>query len=213
MAANAGRYPMSAQRRVLGVPRSTYYHMLAGPPAPPAPDPIEPDAPGRGLDGHRPRTHAAADLAYARAGSRRRHVCLLADPYDREAVGCSCGRRRDASLVRAAFSNVEFPPTATEMFRSDRGAESCNAEIDALPTALGIERAVSGPGNPRDDVVVESTSRILKRGLVAGGRFGSEEESRAALFDWANRCNNFRIHSTLGYMSPVEFREAGLILS
>lgn len=40
MAANAGRYPMSAQRRVLGVPRSTYYHMLAGPPAPPAPDPV-----------------------------------------------------------------------------------------------------------------------------------------------------------------------------
>ena len=60
---------------------------------------------------------------------------------------------------------------------------------------------------------MESTSRILKRGLAAGGRFGSEEELRAALSDWANRYDNFRIHSTLGYMSPVEFREAGLILS
>ena len=46
IAANAGRYPVSAQCRILGVPRSTYYHMLANPPAPPAPDPIEPDVLG-----------------------------------------------------------------------------------------------------------------------------------------------------------------------
>ena len=46
IAANAGRSPVSAQCRILGVPRSTYYHMLANPPAPPAPDPIEPDVLG-----------------------------------------------------------------------------------------------------------------------------------------------------------------------
>ena len=39
IAANAGRYPVSAQCRILGVPRSTYYHMLANPPAPPRPIP------------------------------------------------------------------------------------------------------------------------------------------------------------------------------
>ena len=185
MAASAGRHPISAQCRVPGVPRSTCHHMPAGPPG----------------------------AANAPAGPRRRCVRLPADLYDRGVVGCSCGRREGASLVRAASSNVEFPPTATEMFRSDRGAELCNAGIGALPTALGIERSVPRSGDPHDDAVVESTSRILKRELVAGGRFGSEEEPRAALLDWANRCDNFRIHSTLGYMSPVEFREAGLILS
>lgn len=74
-------------------------------------------------------------------------------------------------------------------------------------------QSASRPGDPRDDAVVESTSRILERELVAGGRLGSEGELRAAPFDWANWHDNFRIHSTLGYMSPVEFREAGLILS
>ena len=51
IAANARRYPVSAQCRILGVPRSTYYRMLAHPPRPKAPDPIEPDvlgAPSRG---------------------------------------------------------------------------------------------------------------------------------------------------------------------
>ena len=277
MAANAGRYPVSAQCRILGVPRSTYHRMLANPPAPPAPDPIEPDvlgafgasrggygarrlkvalarsgitasrrricrisgengppgaysgrgpgasrpaappdaadALGRGFDGHRPRTHVAADLTYVRAGSRWCYVCLLVDLHDREIVGCSCGRRKDASLVKAAFSNVEFPLTGIKVFHSDRGAESCNAGIDAPLTAFGIDRSASGPGDPHDDAVVESTSRILERELVAGGRFASEEGLRAAPFDWADWCNDFRIHSTLGYMSPVEFREAGLILS
>ena len=108
---------------------------------------------------------------------------LLVDLHDREVVGCPCGRREDASLVRAAFSNVEFPLTAIEMFHSGRGAGFCDAEIDALLTALGIERSVSRPGSPHGDAVVESTSHILKMALVAGGRFGSQEELRAALLD------------------------------
>ena len=148
-----------------------------------------------------------------RAGSRRRCACLPVDLCDGEVAGCPCGRREDASLVRAAFSNVGFPLTAIEMLRSDRGAESCDAEIDALLTALGIGRSVPGPGSPRDDAVAESTSRILERELVAGRGFGSEEGLRAAPFDWADWYDNFRIHSTLGHMGPVEFREAGLTLS
>lgn len=128
-------------------------------------------------------------------------------------MGCSRGRREDASLAGAALSSVELPLTAIEMLHSDRGAEFRDAEIGALPAAFGIERSVSRPGSPHDDAAAESTSHILKRELVAGRRFGSEEELRAAPFDWANWHDNFRIHSTLGYMSPVEFREAGLILS
>lgn len=206
MAANAGRHPISAQRRILGAPRPTYHHMPAAPPG-------AADALGGGLDGRRPRARVAADPAHARAGSRWRHVRPLVDLCNGEVAGCSRGRRKDASLVRAALSDVGFPLTAIEMLRSDRGAESCDAGIDAPLTASGIERPASGPGNPRDDAVVESASRILKRELVAGGRLGSEGEPRAALFDWANWHDNFGIHSTLGCMSPVEFREAGLILS
>lgn len=71
------------------------------------------------FDGHLPRTHVAADLTYVRAGARWCYVCLLVDLHDREIVGCSCGRRKDASLVKAAFSNVEFPLTGIEVFHSD----------------------------------------------------------------------------------------------
>ena len=278
IAANARRYPVSAQCRILGVPRSTYYRMLACPPRPKPPDPIGPDVLGafeasrggygarrlkvalersgitasrrricrimrenglsssysgrapkggarpaqppsaenvlaRAFDGHAPRAHAASDLTYVRAGGSRCYVCLLAGLCNREIVGCSCGRRKDARLVKAAFSNVPFPLTEIEVFHSDRGPEFCNGEVGAMLDAFGIRRSVSRPGNPYDNAVVESTNRIPKRELVHGRAFASEEQLRTELFDWVNWYNNCRLHSTLGYMTPVGFREAGLTLS
>lgn len=99
------------------------------------------------------------------------------------------------------------------MFHSVRGAEFRDAEINTILAAFGIERSVSMPGNPYDNAVVESTNHILKRGHVADRRFGFEEELRTAPFDWDDRHDDFRIYSTLGYMSLAEFREARLIHS
>lgn len=69
-----------------------------------------------------------------------------------------------------------------------------------------------GRGCPYDNAVDESTNRILKAELVHRETFGTTRELRAKLSDYVHWYNNFRIHSTLGYMSPVEFREAGLSL-
>lgn len=62
--------------------------------------------------------------------------------------------------------------------------------------AFGIERSPSAKGCPHDNAVDESAGGI----------------PRARLSDYVHWYDNFRIHSTLGYMSPVEFRKAGLSL-
>lgn len=77
--------------------------------------------------------------------------------------------------------------------------------------ALGIERSLSKKGCPCDNAVDESTNRIPKAGFVCREAFGATRELRAKLADYVHRRNNFRIHSTLGYMTPVEFRKAGMI--
>ncbi len=74
---------------------------------------------------------------------------------------------------------------------------------------FGIERSLSAKGCPYDNAVDESTNRILKAELVHRETFGTTRELRAELSDYVHWYNNFRIHSTLGYMSPVEFRKAG----
>ena len=60
--------------------------------------------------------------------------------------------------------------------------------------ALGIERSLSAKGCPHDSAVDESADGI----------------PRARLSDYVHRYDNFRIHSALGCMSPVELRETGL---
>ena len=277
IAANEGRYPISAQCRLLGVARSTYYSMRSRADRPAAPDPAAPavvaahaaskgrygsrkikaslersgvtvsrrrvcrimrenglagaygrkrfkvhpgavneaDVPNvvaRGFGGRAPRTHICSDLTCVRVGASWNYVCLLVDLYNREIVGHSAGPRKDARLVKSAFATLSFPISDIEVFHTDRGSEFDNAEIDLMLEAFGIERSLSAKGCPYDNAVDESTNRILKAELVHRETFGTTRELRAKLSDYVHWYNNFRIHSTLGYMSPVEFREAGLSL-
>ena len=278
MAANADRHPVSAQRGILGVPRSTYHCLRPRPEPPPAPDPVEPDVlavhaegkggygarkakaslerrgvvasrrrisrimgenglssaygrkrfeahPGkpneaeppnvldRSFDGYAPRTHVCSDLAYVRAGGSRRCVRLLVDLCSREIVGRSAGSGKGAKLVEAAFATLELPISGIEVSRTDRGSEFGNAGIGLMLEAFGIERSLSAKGRPCDNAVDESTNRILKAEPVCRDSFSDLRDLQAKLSDYVRWCSNFRIHSTLGYLSPVEFRKAGLILS
>ena len=75
--------------------------------------------------------------------------------------------------------------------------------------------ALVDSGKPRAEVMREYDlgKSTLDRELVRGRAFPSEDRLRTELFDWVNWYNNYRLHSTLGYMTPTGFREAGLILS
>ena len=277
IAANADRYPISAQCEILGVARSTYYWVLGHPDDGPRPDPIEADVvavfeenrreygarkikralerggvvasrrritrimkerglasayatakfrPGRAeagaaelpnllsreFDGHAPRTHIASDLTYVRVGARWHYVCLLVDLANREIAGHSLGPRKDAGLVKSAFATLRFPISDIEVFHTDRGSEFNNAAIDEMLGVFGVARSLSAKGCPYDNAVVESTNRILKKELVYRRAWPDEGTLRRELNEYVWWYNNERLHSTLGYMSPVEFREAGLSL-
>ena len=172
-----------------------------------------PNLAARGLDGRAPRTHVCSDLAYVRAGGSRCCVRLLVDPCNREIVGHAAGSRRDAPPVKAAFAAPGFPISGIAASRTDRGGEFDNAEIDLMLGAFGVERSLSARGRPYDNAVDESTNRILKAGLVYRESFRDLRDLQARLSGYVHRCNNFRIHSTLGHMGPVEFRKAGMPLS
>ena len=75
--------------------------------------------------------------------------------------------------------------------------------------AFGVERSLSAEGRPHDNAVDESADGIPRAELDRREAFGTTRELRAKLSDYVHRYDNFRIHSALGYMSPVEFRKAG----
>lgn len=98
------------------------------------------------------------------------------------------------------------------MFHTDRGSEFDNAKIDELLDVFDIRRSLPGKGNPYDNVVVESTNRLLKKELIYRNHYTSLERLRSDPDDYVWWFNNQRLHSTLGYRSPNEFTQQGLVL-
>ena len=162
--------------------------------------------------GYAPHTYPANDLTYVRVGGGWAYVCLLAGLADRGIAGHSAGRTRDASLVLGAFATLDFPPADVQVFHTDRGSEFDNTRIDEPLDVFGIKRSLSRKGNPYDNAVVESTNRLLKKELVYRNSYATIEQLRHGLNDYVWWSDNRRLHSTLGYRSPKEFTEQGLVL-
>lgn len=171
-----------------------------------------PNVLNREFDGHAPRTHVVSDPAYVRVAGAWCYACPIVDLRNREIVGHAASARKDANLVKAAFATVAFPLFEIDVFHSDRGSEFDNAALDELFAAFGITRSLSKKGCPFDNAAGESTNKTLKAEFVCRERFDSLGDLQVKLNDYVWWYNHGRMHSTLGYMSPVEFREAGLSL-
>ena len=139
-------------------------------------------------------------------------MCLLVDLADRGIAGHSAGRTRDAGLVLAAFAALDFPLTDIQVFHTDRGGEFDNTRIDELLRVFGVKRSLSRKGDPCDNAVVESTNRLLKKELVYRNSYATIERLRRDPDDYVWWSDNQRLHSALGYRSPKEFTEQGLVL-
>ena len=166
----------------------------------------------RGFDGYAPHTHPASDLTYVRVGGDWAYVCLLVDLADRGIVGHSAGRTRDAGLVLGAFATLDFPPADVQVFHTDRGGEFDDTGIDEPLDVFGIKRSLSRKGDPYGNAVVESTDRLLKKELVYRNSYATIEQLRRDPDGYVWWSDDRRLHSTLGYRSPKEFTEQGLVL-
>ena len=159
--------------------------------------------PDRGSDGYAPHTRPAGGPAY---------VCLMVGLANRGIASHSVGRARNAGLVLSAFCTLDFPLADVQMFHTGRGGEFDDTRIDELLDVFDIKRSLPRKGNPYDNTVVESTNRPLKKELVYRNRYVTIEQPRRDLNDYVWWSDDQRLHSTLGYRSPKEFTEQGLVL-
>ncbi|MFQ8677219.1 MAG: transposase, partial [Enterococcus avium] len=117
---------------------------------------------------------------------------------------------KDAVLVKKAFSRIKQPLTEVEIFYTDRGKEFDNQAIDELLTTFDINRSVSHKGCPFDNAVAESTYKSLKVEFVYQYTFETLQQLDLELFDYVNWWNHLRLHGTLGYETPVGYRNQRL---
>ena len=92
------------------------------------------------------------------------------------------------------------------IFHTDRGCEFKNNIIDEVLEAFNIKRSLSKKGCPYDNAVAEATYKIIKTEFAFNRGFTNFEELEMELFDYVNWYNNHRIHGSLNYMTPVEYK-------
>jgi transposase InsO family protein len=151
-----------------------------------------------------------SDLTYVRVNYKWNYICLLVDLFNREIIGFSAGVHKNAELVFDAFATVHTDLSRIQMFHTDRGSEFNNQIIDEVLATFHISRSLSLKGCPYDNAVAESTFKIFKSEFVYGRNFESLAKLKLELADYINWFNNFRIHSSLGYLSPKEFKASKL---
>ena len=147
-----------------------------------------------------------SDLTYVRVQQRWHYICVLVDLHNREIIGHSAGPNKDAKLVQRAFATVSYNLTNLEIFHTDRGSEFKNRLIDEALATFEIDRSLSNKGTPYDNAVAEATFKSIKTEFINGTIFSSQEELDRELFDYVNWFNNIRIHQSLDYLTPREYK-------
>lgn len=151
-----------------------------------------------------------SDLTYVRVAKKWHYVCLFVDLFNREIVGASAGPNKDAALVYKALSSIQGNLTNVRLFHTDRGSEFDNQLMREATEAFGIQRSLSAKGCPYDNAVAEATYKSFKIEFVYQRTFLTLEQLQLELGDYVHWFNNIRIHQTLGYLTPVEFKQLAL---
>lgn len=147
-----------------------------------------------------------SDLTYVRVGNKWNYICTIIDLHNREIIGFSVGKNKNSELVKRAFYRIRRPLNEINIFHTDRGSEFKNKAIDEIINTFKIKRSLSHKGCPYDNAVAESTYNIIKTEFVFGESFSSLDELEFKFFDYVNWYNNKRIHGSLGYLSPVDYK-------
>ena len=161
-----------------------------------------------------PNTKWIADFTYIWTGEGWLYVAAVIDLFSRRVVGWSMSTSMTAQLVIDALLMAIWrrgKPDAL-LHHSDQGSQYTSEQFRLLLQDNGVNCSMSRSGNVWDNAAMESFFSSLKTERTARKVYRSRAEAKADVFDYIERFYNpKRRHSTLGYISPIEFeRKAGL---
>jgi transposase InsO family protein len=155
----------------------------------------------------------ATDITYVATRQGWLYLAVVLDLFSRQVVGWAMGQSIDTQLVLSALDMAlksRKPPRGL-LHHSDRGSQYASTDYQRTLEQRGIRCSMSRKGNCWDNAVVESFFSSLKMELVHEADFATREQATAALFEYIEVFyNRKRRHSSLGYVSPVEYERSVL---
>jgi transposase InsO family protein len=149
-----------------------------------------------------------ADITYVPTDEGWLYLAGVLDLCSRRVVGLAAAGHLETSLpenaLRAAITRHGCAPGL--LHHSDRGVQYASARYGALLGQHGITPSMSRRANCYDNAHMESFWGTLKAELVHRHRFATRHEAWLAILDYVETFyNRVRLHSALGYQSPVDF--------
>lgn len=152
----------------------------------------------------------ASDLTYIPTEEGFLYLVVVIDLFNRQVKGWDLSDSMEAKQTLKAFMNAvrTFPGRAKDViFHSDQGVQNCAIDLRKKLKLLGFEQSMSRKGNCYDNAFVESFFHSLKNELEEK-IFKTQDQAKKAIFEYIETWyNNKRLHSSLGYMSPIEFEK------
>jgi len=161
-----------------------------------------------GVTVQRPDQVWATDATCVLTGQGWLYVVALLDVCTRRIVGWAMHETLDTRLVLDALNMAiaQRKPTPGLIVHSDRGAQFASGLYRKLLLTHGLVQSMSRKGNCYDNAFIESFWSSLKYEVVYHRKFATRAEARSAIFDYIEAFyNRARLHSSLGYLSPVTF--------
>ena len=172
--------------------------------------PIAPNLLERDFAADAPNKKWVTDMTYIATYEGWLYLAGVLDTYSRKLIGWAMGKQHDAELVKEALhmALIQRQPAADLVHHSDRGSEYASTSYQELLHQHNIQISMSRKGDCYDNSMIESFWGTLKEEGIGEAIFSSRKEAETALFDYIEVFyNRKRRHSSLGYLSPVDFEK------
>jgi transposase InsO family protein len=149
----------------------------------------------------------SSDITYIATDEGWLYLAVVMDLFSRQVVGWSMKPHMKTELVADALRMAWFRrhPKAGLIFHSDRGSQYCSHEFQAVLKSHDMKSSMSRKRNCWDNAPTESLWGSLKVARLHGVHFETRRQAMDEVMDWLAFYNHRRLHSTLGYLSPMQY--------
>lgn len=172
---------------------------------------ISPNLLNQSFSANSPNRIWVSDITYLHTLEGWLYLTVILDLFNREIVGWSMSSRLTAETTTVAALKQACgrqKPEPGLIFHSDRGVQFAAFEFRQVLSKNKMIQSISGKGNCYDNAVAESFFHTLKTELVHHEKYETRDEARRSVFEYIELFyNRSRLHSALGYQTPIKFKE------
>jgi transposase InsO family protein len=154
-----------------------------------------------------PNRRYVGDITYIPTGEGWLYLASALDLGSRRLAGWAMADHMRSELVERALEEAAAlrGSIAGAIFHADRGSQYTSGDFGRCCERLGVTRSAGRVATCFDNSVAESFWSSLKRELVHRYRFATRADAKAAITAWIRRYNAVRLHSSLGFVPPIEW--------